>query len=123
MVEANSGQVLEAWRTLIAGLKQNPGNEETMKLAREVAEGLSESEREIARRELRDAFGPEASDLEWKLMAQAPRKIETLPGDEALPPGHLHLPIDALGERPERDQRLPAPDPAQPGSAEEGLRT
>jgi GlpG protein len=124
--EVRAGNLLEAWRALMIGLKQKPNEEQLTKmvnLARFVAESLPEDERETARRELREAFGAEASEWEWKLMAEAPRKRDTIHGDEAPPPRELHLPLDALGERPERDRRLPAPDPAQPGSAEEGVRT
>ncbi|HVV99822.1 MAG TPA: rhomboid family intramembrane serine protease [Planctomycetaceae bacterium] len=123
LVEARSAHLPEAWRSLILGLKQNPYDDELMKMARELADAMSEPEREAARRELRDAFGNEASDWEWKLLAQAPPPRESAHSEEQPAPRAVHLPIEALGERPDRDRRLPAPNPAQPGTAEEGERT
>lgn len=126
-VHEKHGRRLRAWEDLLSGIRHNPGFTEAIELARGVWSRFeSEAEREQALRLLRDKFGESAPTWE---VALAPGAVEARSArgeplaaeGEGKPIGPVRLMERPLDEYPEPAGKLPAPDPKQPGSAEEGV--
>lgn len=140
IIFSRENEMLEAWRYIIQGLSRHPTSEEMIQVAREVGRNLiGPHQRTLARQFLDQTFGEYASKWEGKLLSNVPLedlpqlKLEELsrfatPDDAAeknidepqLPELPTTLPRHALDEIPRPGQKLPAPNPDAPGSAEEG---
>jgi hypothetical protein len=130
VIQGRRGELLRAWHTILQGISYNPAYPEGIALARNLWMNLpTVAERDAARKILQEVFKTEAPKWDDVLIAQvdvdgsetAPRGLG-IP-NEPLLPDFAPLPMRALDEAPKKSGRLPAPDPDQAGSAEEGRTT
>lgn len=127
------GNLPIAWDWILRGLRQHPAYQDAINLARALWEEFpNRQDRLAARQRLREIFGDEAPKWEQTLnieeLDEGPAVRATakpLPAPEAeeplevpIPP--FTLPRRALDEIPRPAEKLPAPNPNVPGSAEEG---
>lgn len=128
------GDLLEAWETILRGIYINRGYRDGIDLARLIWSNLrGTSGEDEARKILADVFGPEAKSWEPVVMAPPSEQLARAPAateeeeKPVPPPGSPLLPQESsILIEPfvpaRRPQKLPAPDPDAPGSAEEGTR-
>ncbi len=126
------GNFRAAWEWIVRGLQQHPSFPKAINLARKLwTEMPNRAEQEGARQRLREIFGEDAANWEQTLnMDEAippPQRAKfkrivvpegAEPVEVTLPP--FTLPRRALDEIPQPNEKLPAPNPKTPGSAEEG---
>lgn len=132
--------VFEAWRCILKGLYRHPSSQKAIDEAREISRYLAGPHlRGRARQMLAETFGEQAGAWEAKLFTDVQleqlRPLTLPPGEHPdrlaiapdarieepdLPELPTTLPDRALDEIVRPPRKLPAPNPDDPGSAEEG---
>ncbi len=127
------GDLRAAWNYILQGLRLHPGFQKAIEQARKLWDEFpNRREKLAARQRLREIFGDDAPQWEQTLkieeLDQRPAKRVTIktpvapeadePIEVPIPP--FTLPRRALDEIPRPAEKLPAPNPNAPGSAEEG---
>lgn len=136
LISHEEGNIAGAWKWILQGLRHHPGYQKAIELARLLWEEFPNRREQLAaRQQLREIFGDEAPQWERtlnidaldappaarqkKLVTKPPAVLEDAETIHA-PEPPFTLPRRALDEIPRPAEKVPAPNPNAPGSAEEG---
>jgi hypothetical protein len=140
LLHLQQGDSEEAWRCVLSGLSRHPSSQKAIELARVISRDfIGPQKRALARQILHETFGDRSEAWEKLLFdvvlldelpaleigrAKQPPKFPIepeKPADDQEPPAlPTTLPRRALDEIVRPESKLTPPDPAAPGSAEEG---